>query len=215
MFHPASSLRLFSVVLWCLPAAALADQAKRPGLLFREDWAEIPPALPVTQEHVSHPDIILHRHGPARDEIKKSNHDQPYDDPFYIWSGACESGNWAVSLEHRAGAFDLTGQSKVRWRTKQAGFRQLHLIVQLASGDWLVADQGDPASPDWRVRELIIADLNWRKLDIETVVEADPIIASPDLSRITRIGFTDLMKGGGSRACSRLDWIEVYAYPVP
>jgi hypothetical protein len=36
-----------------------------------------------------------------------------------------------------------------------------------------------------------------------------------DLSRVDEIGFTDLMPGGGSDACSRLDWIEVYGKPVP
>ena len=35
-------------------------------------------------------------------------------------------------------------------------------------------------------------------------------VTTPDLSRVEEIGFTDLMAGGGSAACSRLDWIEVY-----
>jgi len=37
---------------------------------------------------------------------------------------------------------------------------------------------------------------------------------NPDLSKVDEIGFTDLMPGGASVACSRLDWIEVYARPV-
>ena len=37
----------------------------------------------------------------------------------------------------------------------------------------------------------------------------------PDLSRVDEIGFTDLMHGGGSPACSRLDWIEVWGKAVP
>jgi hypothetical protein len=32
---------------------------------------------------------------------------------------------------------------------------------------------------------------------------------NPDLSRVVEVGFTDLMRGGQSQACSRLDWIEV------
>jgi hypothetical protein len=36
----------------------------------------------------------------------------------------------------------------------------------------------------------------------------------PDLSRVAEIGWTDLMTGGGSSACSRVDWIEVYGRPV-
>ena len=56
-------------------------------------------------------------------------------------------------------------------------------------------------------------DMRWRRLNIDTVIEEDPVISNPDLSQIEQIGFTDLMLGGGSRSCSRLDWIEVYAHP--
>ena len=34
------------------------------------------------------------------------------------------------------------------------------------------------------------------------------------LNLVDKIGFTDLMNGGLSDACSRVDWIEVYANPV-
>ncbi len=53
-----------------------------------------------------------------------------------------------------------------------------------------------------------VFDLRWRRLDIKTVVEGAPV-DKPDLSRVDEIGWTDLMPGGGSIACSRLDWIEV------
>ncbi len=86
-------------------------------LKFSEDWKEIPAEIPVTQDHVNHPDLVLGLNGPGKDSIKKSHHDKPADDPYYI-------------------------------------------------------------------------------------------------SRVSEVGFTDLKQGGGSTACSRLDWIEVYAYLV-
>lgn len=190
-----------------------ALEAGRPGLLFREDWAATPAQLPVDQSHVAHAGLKLHLHGPSRDLIKKSHHDQPLDDPHYIWSGRCAEGNWAVSLERLAGPFDLTRQAKVRWRTKQSGFRILRIIVHTEAGQWLVGHLGDEASRDWRIREFNMADMQWRNLLIDSVIEEDPVLENPDLSRITQIGFTDLMLGGNSRACSRLDWIEVYAHP--
>ena len=202
---PIRSAVPFFLALLSLPSFA----QERPLLLFREDWKEIPAALTVTQEHVSNENLILHLHGPAKDQIKKSHHDQPLDDPYYIWSGNC-SGTWALSLEYRDGQIALTGLSKIRWRSKQHGFRVLRLIVQQESGDWLIADQGDEASDDWRIREFNIQDLRWRKLNIETVVEEHVYVSDPDLTGIRKIGFTDLMVGGGSKACSRLDWIEVY-----
>ena len=99
------------------------------------------------------------------------------------------------------------------WRPHQAGFRQLHIILKLADGTWLIGDQNDSASLDWREREFNIADIHWRKLNIATVVEGD-WEQRPNLGRVDEIGWTDLMAGGGSVACSRVDWIEVYGKPV-
>jgi hypothetical protein len=39
-------------------------------------------------------------------------------------------------------------------------------------------------------------------------------VDNPDLSSVLEVGFTDLVTGGGSDACSRLDWIEVYGQRV-
>ena len=192
----------------CLAAPVSAGD---PELLFREDWKETAPAIPVTQEHVSHPGLIVERHGPGASVIKKSHHDWVPNDPYYVWSGLAD-GTWAVSLTRREGAFDLSGEAKVRWRAKQAGFRELRLILKLADGGWLVSDQADGPSEDWRVHEFSLPEIRWRSLDIEQVVEGKWVEA-PDLSRVAAVGFTDLMPGGRSAACSRLDWIEVWGSP--
>jgi hypothetical protein len=184
----------------------------RPPLYFREDWKEIPPATPVTQEHVLNKELILGLYGPGADSIKKSHHPAPADDPFYIWSGLC-LGNWAVTLKKKNSLVDLSGYAKVIWRSKQQGFRSLHLILKLADGTWLISDQSDSPSKDWRVHEFNIMDITWYILDIKDIVEIKP---APEVSlkRVEEIGFTDLMRGGGSNACSRLDWIEIYGNPV-
>ena len=57
-------------------------------------------------------------------------------------------------------------------------------------------------------------DLRWHRLDIERVTEASRV-HSPDLSRVTEVGFTDLMRGGGSPASTRIDWVEVWGQAVP
>ena len=193
----------------CLCAGASA--AEPDGLFFREDWAETPPAIPVTAEHLVNPDLELSLHGPGRTLIKKSFHVFKVNDPHYIWSGLCQ-GTWALSLRKKNSAVDLSA-GRVRWRSKQAGFRNLRVIVQTADGRWLVSDAADGPSEDWRVREFIIANIRWRALDIEKVVEG-AWVDDADLSRVVEIGFTDLMSGGASAACSRLDWIEAYGEPV-
>lgn len=200
------------LIAWSLASLAQTSEERRPGLFFREDWAEKPPALPVTQDHVVHPDLELGLHGPGRDGIKKSNHDKPYDDPFYIWSGEAKA-NWAVSLRRRTKNVDLSRQGRIVWRSKQEGFRYLRIILKLADGTWLVSEEADGPSSDWRIREFVLADTRWRRLNIDTVIEGR-FVEKPDLSRVEAIGFTDLMRGGGTPACSRLDWIEVYGHPV-
>jgi len=200
------------LLLLCLALpAVLAMQSPAP--FFREDWKETPAEMPVSQNHVANPDLLLSLYGPGQHGIKKSNHPQIPNDPYYIWSGACPA-NWAVTLKHKSDDADLTGPAVIRWRSRQSGFRQLRIILKLSGGRWLVSDLYDDASDDWRVREFSIGSIHWRELDICRVTEGKRA-ESPDLSRVEEIGFTDLMPGGISDACSRLDWIEVYGKPVP
>ena len=172
----------------------------------------MPAATPVTQEHVANTNLLVGLYGPGKDGIKKSHHDKPSDDPFYIWTGTCV-GNCAIALKHKSAYVDLTGQSKIVWRSKQAGFRELRIILKLANGAWLVSDQSDEASEDWRVREFNLSDIRWRKFDSKTIVEGG-WVEKPDLSKVDEIGWTDLMTGGGTPACSRVDWIEVWGRTV-
>ncbi|MCK4751655.1 MAG: hypothetical protein KAT15_31580 [Bacteroidales bacterium] len=211
---PSRSIIPILLFFLLIPPAILAQQTDyRPDLFFREDWKEIPAENPVTQRHVNNPDLILALYGPGKDSIKKSHHDSPADDPYYIWSGLC-LGNWALTLKHKDSFVDLSKFANIRWRTKQYGFRQLHILLKLADGTWLVSKQGDPVSSDWRIREFILDDLSWYSIDMETITEMKPA-EEPDLSQVDEIGFTDLMPGGKSDACSRLDWLEVYGYLVP
>jgi hypothetical protein len=186
------------------------SESYRPGLVFREDWREIPAEIPVTQEHVNNPRLILNLYGPGKDSVKKSHHDTPADDPYYIWSGIT-TDSWALTLKLKEGILDLSDHARIVWRSKQSGFRALHVILKQEDGSWLVSRQADGYSGDWRIKEFIIDDLEWYSLDIQTITELNAI-SEPDLSSISEVGFTDLIKGGGSNACSRLDWIEVYSF---
>lgn len=177
-------------------------------LFFREDWKEIEAALPVTQEHVANSTVRLSLYGPGKDAIKKSNHPNIPNDPYYIWSGECK-GNWAVGLRKGNETVDLTGDARIVIRSKQTGFRQLRLIVKLNDDNWLVSDEYAGFTENWSEKEFRLADIKWRKLNIEGITEG-PWVQKPDLSTVKEIGFTDLMVGGGTPASSRLDWIAVY-----
>jgi hypothetical protein len=190
------------------------SQHYRPDLFFREDWKETPAEIPISQMHVSNEALIFSSYGLGQDSLKKSHHDQPVDDPYYMWSGLCLD-TWAVTLKHKAYFADLSEYGKIKWRTKQAGFHHLRIVLKLADGQWLVSDASDGPSTDWRIRAFNISDIRWWLLDIETMSEIKPVESDEiDLSRVDEIGCSDLRRGGKSRACSRLDWIEVYARPV-
>src|SRR5688500_5488514 len=113
-------MKLMKYLLFCILCHTLcvsAEAQSRSKLFFREDWKEIEAALPVTQEHVSNPDLVVSLYGPASNAIKKSNHPNIPNDPYYIWSGECR-GNWAVGLRHRSQMVDLSGDGRIKFRSK-------------------------------------------------------------------------------------------------
>jgi len=199
-------------LLFFLSVSSFAQTNYRPGLLFREDWKEIPAEIPLSQKHVNNPLLLVQLYGAGKDSIKKSHHNKPIDDPYYVWSGLC-TGNWMVTLKHKTKNIDLTGFAKIKWRTKQFGFRHLNIVIKLADGTWLISDQFDNESKDWRVKEFNMQDIKWHNFDVTRIVETG-MAKNHDISNVEEIGFTDLMPGGKSAACSRIDWIEVYANPV-
>jgi hypothetical protein len=205
------TLRYLAVAL-LLGSSPAAAEDPRPPLLFREDFKQTAAETPITQAHISNAAIVLSVLGPGKAGIRKSHHDQPVDDPYYVWSGTAD-GNWLVSLRHREFAADLTGLAKIRWRTKQAGFRSLHLVLKTADGTYLISDVADGPSNDWHELEIPISNIRWRALDANRIIEGR-WVEHPDLAHVEEIGFTDLMTGGGSDASSRLDWIEVFARSV-
>jgi len=201
-----SVLTLLMIVIAVLPAQAQELHETPPPVFFREDFKEIPPVTPITQEHINTDGLLLALHGPGKEMIKKSHHDQPLDDPYYIWSGQCE-GTWALTLSKRGTAMDLSNGA-VSWRTKNYD-RITYIVIGLGDGSWLVSERGTGETPNWQEFTIDFAGMRWKKLNIATVVAGD-LVENPDLSNVKSIGFTDLEKGGMSASATRLDFIEVY-----
>ena len=206
------ALRAALVLALLAPFASVTAaqaQDRDSDLFFREDWAETPPALPITPDHVANPDLNLHLYGNGPTCVKKSHHEDPPLDPYYVWSGRC-NGTWAVALSREGALADLSGAAaRVEWRSRPSGFRRIRLIVKRADGSWLVSEQADALAGMWHTRAFPVQSLQWRSLDIETMTEGARV-DDPDLNRVAEVGFTDLMRGGASAASTRIDWIEVY-----
>jgi hypothetical protein len=198
----------------------MAQQGEPLKLLYREDWNELPPfevmtPYSLTQKDVQNSDLIQTLYGPAQDSLKKRHHGTATD-AYYVYSGFCRS-NWALALSNKKCYVDLRGDAVIRCRVRNSGYRDLHLIIQMDSGNWFVSDQVAGPSSLWQEHDFVIKDIKWSLLNINTVTPAgivdDPVqhYGANWLRQIDKIGFTDLMNGGLSSACSRVDWIEVYA----
>lgn len=181
----------------------------QPSLFFREDTTATPPALPITQDHIANKHLALKLYGPgAAKGVKKSHHANKKNDPHYIWSGRCK-GKWAVAFRHRDQTIDLAvPNALIRWRTKQSN-RTLRIVIKLDDGTAFVSQQGSGPTKNWHVQSFKVTGLAWRKLDLGKVAQSDQV-ATPDLTRVDEVGFTDLEPGGSSPNSSRVDWIEVY-----
>jgi len=207
------------------PASQAAQAPQHPPLFFREDWklADGLPNINTPQEpehalfqgDVANPNLELHLYGDKAGLVTVEQHNN--NDITYVMTLLCSS-NCAVTLRDKNNDVDLSGFATIRWRTKISGFHQLHPVVKLADGTWLVGDHATPYSTDWVESEIQLADVRWQPLNIADVVEGrgDKWIDNPNLSRVEEIGFTELMRGAGHGAPgSRIDWIEVYGKPVP
>ena len=195
--------------------AGAGARATRPPLFFREEWKEAvgggEKPVDATQT-VSSANLELKLYGPGGKDIQVTGTANNESNPVHLWTGVCEQ-LCAAALRDKENFVDLTGLAMIRWVTKVSGFHQVHPILKLADGTWLVGDHAEGPTIDWRETEFAIADVRWRKLDIKLVVERE-WVDRPDLSKVDEIGWTDLMTGGGTPASSRVDWIEVYGKPV-
>ena len=198
---------LRSLIPFALFISLVYSAFSQEPLYFREDWKEIPFALPITPEHVANPDLKMETHGPGKLGIKKSHHDDKENDPFYIWSGKCEM-NWALSLRKTGYLADLSSpNATVRWRSRQSGEHALHLLIKLPGERWFVSEQSDPGQ-EWHDHEFKLRNLSWRAFSVVKAM-AEEKVDTPSLANVEQIGFTDLKPGNGSPSSSRLDWIEV------
>jgi hypothetical protein len=187
----------------------------RPPLAFREDFIDEPNETPVTMASIRNKALRFTTWGPGAAMVAKSHHASPKDESGYIWTGSCTQV-CGFTLSDPSAYLDLRGLAKISWRTKETGFHQLRLMLKLADGKTLVGDKTVNATTDWNVSEMTIQDIEWHGLNTKTMTD-DPVVKTPDLSKVEEIGWTDLMPGSGHGTpggSTRVDWIEVYALKV-
>ena len=195
-----------------------------PPLIFREIWTRAPMAQPITQANLSNQTPTMHIYGNA-DHIRKSTH--PLDD--YTYTGETTS-NWAITVSDKDNLWDATGGGRFRLKTQNTGFRKTHVIIKTADGKYYASEEGAGESSVFIETDFVLQDLKWRNLLMtDTPTNASnrrqpdptrvPIIptskATPDLTQIEEIGFSDLQAGGWIPATSRVAAFELYGKVVP
>jgi hypothetical protein len=211
--------------------------AHRPPLAFRAEWkreSANAPQRPLVQGDLLNQSLQLQIYGGRRESAPTTCPTAPASggclfgigviwvqhskEPTYAWTGLCDT-QCAVTVSDKNNDIDMTGLSRIRWRSMQAGFHLLRPIVKLANGTWLAGDHVDGASTDWKESDIVVADMRWRTLDVTRVIEGrdGKWVDNPDLSRVVEVGFTDLTEGAGHGrgGSSRVAWIEVYGKPIP
>jgi hypothetical protein len=192
--------------------------AGRPPLFFREEWKQATgggekPVSPA--EAVANPNLELKLYGPGGKDMQLTGATGNATNPVHLWTGVCEQ-LCAAALRDKDNFVDLTGLAMIRWVTKVSGFHQVHPILKLADGTWLVGDHADGSTTDWHENEFSVSDVRWRKLNIAKVVTTGDWVNGPDLSKVDEVGFTDLLPGSGHGpgGWSDVGKIEVYGKPV-
>jgi len=205
----------------------LEHGAETPPLLFREVWQQPPHTGPLNDENrritpqaLTNPNLELKLYGTDARNIQVTEHNGIPD----LWNGFTTSPV-ALTLRHKDAYLDLTGLTRMRWRTRTENLHALHPVVKLADGKLLVGSQtfqspqrrmvGTSAfTGNFVVSEVTFDDQRWFELDAEKVV-VKLEVSNPDLSRVDEIGYVDLMPGGGHgiAGCTNVSWIEVYATP--
>ncbi|MGK7943572.1 MAG: hypothetical protein AB4058_03805 [Microcystaceae cyanobacterium] len=175
-------------------------------LILKHEWTTLPPARPVTQDHVKNANLRLELHGKGGHQLKKSHHDHIPNDPFYLWSGGCQE-KWAVSFENKNNDWNFNN-SCLTVRTWQSGNAELHIILNLLNFGWIISEVAIKASQTWQITSLILPELVWYPFDISNINWTRNKLLI-DLKSVKAIGFSDLTIGESSDKCSRLDYFEI------
>jgi hypothetical protein len=193
-------------------------------LLFHEAWTRAPMSQPMVQDNLANKQLDLHIYGNAN-EIRKAFH--PEED--YTYTGETVE-NWALTVSDKTSSWNLAGDGRIRFRTRNSGYRFLHVVIKTADGKYFVSEEGSGESTAWIETDYILSNLHWRNLLMtDTPSNASnrrqpnpkrtPIvatsIATPDLTKVDEIGFSDLMPGGWIPSTSRVNAFWLYGKAVP
>jgi hypothetical protein len=195
-------------------------------LFFREDF-KIPAVIHegvFGQQNIASPNLELKLYGPPESVNPARKPDEgmqvesgPDQRNFgHIFTGFC-AGPCGMTLRDKDNFVDLSGLGKIRWLVKVSGLHQVHPVIKLADGTWLLGEHGDGVFADFHPYEFTLSDTRWIKMEMDKVITRGLWLDKVDLSKVDEVGFVDLIPGSGHHPGG---WItmagfEVYGKAVP
>lgn len=184
-----------------------------PVLVLKETWKDGPGNNPMTQEHVTNLDLTLAQYpGTNKEDFGVTSE----GGVPHVWTGLCAS-SCALTLSSKTNYLDLSGKARIRWYLKTSGFHDVHPVLKLADGSFVIGDVTSAEVFDYKIFEIFLANVKWLKLDMPKVQTKGTLLDKVDLSKVDAIGFADLQAGSGHGlgGFSDMGWIEVYGRAVP
>jgi len=217
---------ILTLLFLCAASAAFAQQPLAPGgrgggrgpgpqapppLFFKETWKNAPGNVPVTQEYVTSPELVLNVYGTGKEDFGVTSE----GGVPHLWTGLCATA-CAVTLSSKENYVDLTGKAKIRWYTKTSGFHEVRPVLKLADGTFLIGDHFDAFTSDYHESEFFLSEVHWLKAEMPKVQTKGTLLDKVDLSKVDAVGFADLSPGSGhgNGGYDDVGWIEVYGKPV-
>jgi hypothetical protein len=192
-------------------------------LFFREPWniSPVDHGGALSQAHVFNDNLQLTLFGSSKDTDPARGLEQGLQANRaaglvgHIFSGMCERP-CAASLRDKSNYVDLSGIGKIRWSIAVTGLHQVHPLIKLADGTWLLGEQGFGTVFAYHPYEFTLSEMRWIGMDMEKVFTRGRWLEKVDLTKVDEIGFTDLLPGSGhgDGGFSNIGWIEVYGKPV-
>jgi hypothetical protein len=188
-----------------------ASAPPRPGLFFEEAWQQIPGGgeNPISQAHVSNPDLELVLYGPNKEELAITGIPGSDVNPIHTWSGLCGAG-CTFAFKHQDYYADLTGTARIMVQSKTSGFNTIRPFIKLADGTSYVGNYRIEPTAEFLFTEFRLSDVRWLAFDTELAVTRGNLV-DVDLSRVDEIGFVDLQPGAGHGAGG---WSDVSVFRV-
>jgi hypothetical protein len=196
-----------------------------PPLFFKETWQIAGPAhaIGAGENVLTNANLELKLFGPSATAADPDKRIWISTPPTNIWTGMTTTP-FAATLRDKDNDVDLTGLARARWVTRASGFHVVRPVIRLADGTYLVGDYAAAAST-FLESEFAFSSQRWKKLDVQRVVtvgrydaagDASAWADAPDLSRVSEVGFVDLMPGSGHGAGGYINVaaFEVYGRPV-